>query len=464
MLSLVALIALAYVSFLVIMTVTENQWLGGPPFHSAIDATSTDPHVFTLVDDGAASLAARIELIERAEQSIDLEFFIYEIDTASRIVTQALAEKARSGVAVRVLVDFSVAVFELRPAFARVLSEAGVDVRYYNTSSVARIFSVQHRTHRKMLIVDDEVAMVGGRNIADDYFDLGRHYNFLDSDVIVEGALVPTMRESFDLYWNSDWSMHPESVESEEAEDHTVASGFLTPSEADATARAKVMNLVSETNQHICNDTRFVTDYPGAGLQYRKVYQAILETLGSAEDAVLAESPYFVLRDDGLDDVAGLTERGIDLTVLTNSLHSTDAYYTVAPLYFSLDTVAKTKLDLFAYSGGRPNDLAPAFTASDRWGVHSKRAVIDDQTIMIGTYNIDPRSANLNSELMIVCRGNTELATEMREDIESRIAQSHLVIDSGEVDKRALIGDAPFSSISLMVIVTPVASMFDFLL
>ena len=446
------------------MTLTENQWLGAPPFHSAIDATSTEPHVFTLVDDGAASLAARLELIEGAEQSIDLEFFIYELDTASRIVTQALAEKSRSGVDVRVLVDFSLAVFELRPAFARVLSEAGVEVRYYNTSSVARIFSVQHRTHRKMLIVDNNVAMVGGRNIADDYFDLGSHYNFLDSDVIVEGELVPTMRESFDLYWDSDWSIDPEAVASETPEDDALASGFLTPNPSDVETHARVMGLAGESSQHTCNHTRFVTDYPGAGVQYRKVYQAILETLGSAESAVLAESPYFVLRDDGLDDVAGLTERGIDLTVLTNSLHSTDAYYTVAPLYFSLDTLAKTKLDLFAYSGERPNDLPPAFPASDRWGVHSKRAVVDDHTIMIGTYNIDPRSANLNSELMIVCRGNTELAAEMRRDIESRISRSHHVVDAGQVENSELIGEAPLSSIALMVVITPVASMFDFLL
>ncbi len=446
------------------MTVTENQWLGSPPFHSAIDTTSTSPHTLTLIDDGAASLAARLKLIEDAQKSIDLEFFIYELDAASRIVTQALAEKARDGVAVRVLVDFSLAVFELRPAFARVLEEAGVEVRYYNTSSVARIFSVQHRTHRKILIVDDQVAMVGGRNIADDYFDLSDHYNFLDSDVTVEGELVPTIRESFDLYWNSDWSMHPESVGVEKEEDDSLASNFLKPRESDAEIRSRVMELANRAPEHICPHTRFVTDYPGAGLQYRKVYQAILETLGSADDNVLAESPYFVLRRDGLADVAGLTERGIDVTVLTNSLHSTDAYYTVAPLYFSLDEVAATKIDLFAYSGQRPDDLPPAFPASQRWGVHSKRAVVDDDTVMIGTYNIDPRSANLNSELMIVCTGNTALAAEMREDIESRVGRSELVIDAGVVDSDALIGDAPFESVALMVVINPVASLFDFLL
>ncbi len=463
-LSLIGIVLLAYGTLLVAMTITEHQWLGSPPFHPAIDATSTNPQFLTLVDDGAASLATRLALIERAETSIDLEFFIYELDTASRIVTQALAEKARSGVAVRVLVDFSLPVFELRPAIANVLAEAGIEVRYYNTSSVARIFSVQHRTHRKILIIDNDVAMVGGRNIGNDYFDLSSQYNFLDSDIVIEGDLVPTIRESFDLYWHSEWSIRSDTIERSSSEDRALASNFLTPGKAESELVSRLRQVNQETPRHRCDRTRFVTDYPGAGVQYRTVYEAIVETLGSAEHTILAESPYFVLRKDGLEDVAELTERGIDVTVLTNSLHSTDAYYTVAPLYFSLDKVATTDLDLFAYSGQAPTDLHPAFPASERWGVHSKRAVVDNDTILIGTYNVDPRSANLNSELMIVCSENAALAAEMRKDIESRLARAEVVIDAGAVDSDALIGAASFESVAMMVAIAPVASLFKILL
>ncbi|MFT5447340.1 MAG: putative cardiolipin synthase [Gammaproteobacteria bacterium] len=99
----------------------------------------------------------------------------------------------------RLLVDFSLAVFKLRPAYAHELAQAGVQARDYNTTTIARFFSVQHRTHRKILLADGRSAIVGERNIADDYFDLSAHYNFLDSDVSISGDIVGAMRESFDL-------------------------------------------------------------------------------------------------------------------------------------------------------------------------------------------------------------------------------------------------------------------------
>jgi putative cardiolipin synthase len=102
-------------------------------------------------------------------------------------------------VRVRILVDFSAPVFELKPAYARLLGEAGVKVRYYNTSAMYRLVSIQHRSHRKLLIIDGDTVLTGGRNIANDYFDLSDHYNFLDSDLEVSGPIVKSVLESFDV-------------------------------------------------------------------------------------------------------------------------------------------------------------------------------------------------------------------------------------------------------------------------
>ncbi|MGI9327561.1 MAG: phospholipase D-like domain-containing protein [Pseudomonadales bacterium] len=467
LLLLLVLLVILYAVFLGLMTITEKRWLGDAPFHAAIDSRSVQPHELTLIDGGAQSLAYRLSAIEAAKQSLDLEFFIYELDASSRIVTQALVAKAREGVRVRILVDFSVAVFELRPAYAQALESAGVDVRYYNTASVARFFSVQHRTHRKMLIADGEIAIIGGRNIADPYFDLSGQYNFLDSDVLVRGEVVQAMQESFDLYWDSPWAEIPDDVAPPAKTDNhpalRKASTFFATNESDAALRQRVGLLPADLPSHICSDVRFVTDYPGVGLQNRKVYGAITEVLGGAQSQVIAESPYFVLREDGLNALRSLTERGVALTVLTNSLHSTDAYYTVGPLYFSLHTLADAGLRLFAYTGQAPQTTAQ-FPGSKRWGVHSKRAVIDDHTVMIGTYNIDPRSANLNAEMMIVCYDSPSLATQMAIDLNSRIANAEPVVDRGEVQSSNLIGAANWRSLALMGLVTPVASLFNVLL
>lgn len=459
------LVLFLYVSFIALMTVTEQRWLGSPAFHPAIDVVSQQPHQMTLIDHGAPSLAMRLEMIRSAEKSLDLEFFIYELDAASRLVAQALAEKARSGVQVRLLVDFSLAVFELRPAYAHELAQAGVQVRYYNTSTIARFFSVQHRTHRKILLADTKSAIVGGRNIANDYFDLSAHYNFLDSDVLISGEIVNAMQESFDLYWESPWAVKPGDIDQNETDelDENQRPRLLDTHPDDAQILARLASVSTTLPSHVCPSIRFVTDYPGAGLQNRQVFTAIKETLATAKQRVVAESPYLVLRDDGLAVAAQLGARGVELTVLTNSLHSTDAYYTVSPLFFSLGSLAEAKLDLYAYSG----DAGPqsdGFPGSQRWGVHSKRAVIDDDTIMIGTYNIDPRSANLNSELMVVCQGSTALAAQMSADLEQRIARARPVVVDSIVVRSHLIGDASTSSIVLMGIAAPVASLFDFLL
>lgn len=456
---ILALLVLLYLIVIAAMEVTESRWLVAEPFHEAIDVQVETPHELTLIDGGAHSLAYRLEMIDRAQETLDLEFFIYELDAASRIVTRALVAKAQEGVAVRVLVDFSLAVFELRPEYARELAAAGVQVKYYNTASVMRLFSVQHRTHRKMLVVDGRTAMVGGRNIADPYFDLSADYNFLDSDVIVSGEVVAAMQESFDLYWDSPWTSEPDAATQPAA----AAQDFLQHRVADDALLEQLASVTTNLPSHSCPSLRFVTDYPGAGLQNRRVYEAITETLADAQTEVLAESPYFVLRGEGLDAVHGLTEQGVQLRVLTNSLFSTDAFYTVGPLYFSLGELAAPGLQLLAYDGSAPV-TTPAFKGSQRWGVHSKRAVVDDDTIMIGTYNVDPRSANLNSELMLVCRGSTALAAQMRADLESRMALARVVVDGERVESGRLLGGADWQSMALMVLVAPVASLFDVLL
>lgn len=459
----IGLITAGYLSFLAMMVITENSLMEDAPFHASIDYRSRKPHELTLIDEGARSLAARLKIIREATSQLDLEFFIYELDATSRIVTQALAAKAREGVKVRILVDFSLAVFKLAPAYAHMLQESGVQVKYYNAASVMRFFRVQHRTHRKILLGDRNVAIIGGRNIADDYFDLSHHYNFLDSDLLIRGPVVAAMQESFDLYWNSPWALNP--ADSGWERDTPVISDFLSPSEQDAEVHETIARVEADMTTHTCNDLHFVTDYPGSGVNYRKVFPAIAAELELAKTEVIAESPYFVLRGDGAAMIRALTGRGVRLNILTNSLKSTDAYYTVAPLLSSLKGLVQENFTLHTYSGAIPAAYASIPNRSNRWGVHSKRGVIDESTIMIGTYNIDPRSANLNSELMVVCRGNRDLALQMKNNILARMKQSHLLLDgtnSPDVDN--LIGDAPWKSVIAMIIAIPVSSMFDFLL
>lgn len=444
------------------------EWLAreNPKVGESLDARSTEPHAITHFDQGAASFHRRLELIESATRTIDLEFFIYNVDDAARLLTQALIRKARAGVQVRILVDFSAPVFALKPAYARLLGQAGVQVRYYNTSAVYRVVSIQHRSHRKLLIIDGTTVLTGGRNIANDYFDLSDHYNFLDSDLEVTGPLVATVRASFDVYWNAHLSAAPES----DPVDSPDVAAFFAAKASDATVLSKLRAAGDAYRAmhttHECRDVRFVTDFPNHGEASRKVFNAIVEELGVAKREAVVESPYFVIKSGGYAVLDDLHQRGVHVRVLTNSLASTDASYAVAALYPWLGSLAKTGLTLSAYAG-RP--LPPQSTdlggGQPRWGVHSKRGVIDGETTLLGTYNMDPRSANLNSELMLVCRGQRALAEDVLASIAAREAAAETVIDRGTVvASSALVATPSWKQRLRFVIEMPVANLFSFLL
>jgi putative cardiolipin synthase len=290
-------------TFLAIQEATERQWLGKAPHHEAIAARSTQPHQVALLDVGFDSLAERLRLIESAKESIELEFFIYEIDTASRLITQALARRAQQGVKVRILVDFAMPVFKLAPAYVKTLQATGVDVRYYNTAGIQRIFAMQHRTHRKLLAVDRKRAIIGGRNIGDDYFDLSQHYNFLDSDLMIEGPIAGAIVNSFELYWASEWVTTPDEISAAVQEAPLVDDLLRSFSPKEIALAEELQQHASEHSSSTCNDLQFVTDYPGSGVERRKVFLAISELANEAEREITVESPYLVLREDGIDVV-----------------------------------------------------------------------------------------------------------------------------------------------------------------
>jgi len=465
-LGVIAAIVGTYLVFAIGLTVFEWMARDQPKLDQSVVAHSTAAHTITHFDQGAASFQRRLELIAAARASIALEFFIYDVDEASRLLTQALIKRAREGVQVRILVDFSAPVFQLKPAYARLLRDAGVQVRYYNTSAVYRLFSVQHRSHRKLLIIDEATVLTGGRNIANDYFDLSDHYNFLDSDLEVTGPIVKSVLQSFDLYWSSRLAAEPAL----DTEPNPEAARFVVPQPGDA-ALLERLHGAGESyrlshQSHECQDLRFVTDFPNQGEKSRNVFNAIVDELRRARQEAVVESPYFVIKGGGYAVLEDLHKRGVQVRVLTNSLASTDASYAVAALYPRLGSLADAGISLAAYGGAPlPSQSTNLGGATSRWGVHSKRGVIDGETTLLGTYNMDPRSANLNSELMLVCRGQRALAAEVLASIAARAAASATVIDRGTVVRRsALLGRSPVTQRLRFLLEMPIANLFDFLL
>ncbi|HWU43174.1 MAG TPA: phospholipase D-like domain-containing protein, partial [Bdellovibrio sp.] len=219
----------AFINLIMILASLPVMAADGNSARSTYVFKTTDPQEMTVVNVGALSLAKRLDMIAKAKRSIEVEFFIYNIDQSGRLFTQALVKKAQEGVHVRVLVDYGFPIGKLDPYYATLLRDHGVEIRYYNPNLSFELLRGQFRSHRKGLVVDDQEAVTGGRNIADEYFDLAPDYNFLDRDVFVKGSMAKAVRESFDLFWSSNMTKEPERMTKPTKEAYSLAEPLSGP-------------------------------------------------------------------------------------------------------------------------------------------------------------------------------------------------------------------------------------------
>ncbi len=407
------------------------------------------------IEFGRAALLLRLDMIRRAQKSIEVEYFIYNTDMAAKIFTRELVAAANRGVKVRILVDYSLPIFELKPSVAKALENYGIEVKYYNTASLAQLSTVQFRNHRKLLVVDDVEAMTGGRNIGDDYFDLSHEFNFHDRDVYVKGPMAKVMRESFDKYFEHKISKNPKYNENN-VRALEKAQEFLTESEEEVAVRARIekegREILDRKALYTCPQMTFSSDGPGANFKARlsptfsKNYRFLRKTLYDKTKAIdknlLISSPYMINNFHTRKMMKRLLKKGVDITIYTNSLASTDAIYVAANLYIDVFRWNKRGINIFLHDGlsieetpAHPEEIMKA-----RWGTHDKTQIYETSTyseVMIGTYNIDNRSNFYNSEMAIFCKGNDEFTAEVKNHILSRKFQGIQINDDGSVTNRA---------------------------
>ena len=178
----------------------------------------------------------------------------------------------------------------------------------------------------------------------------------------------------------------------------------------------------------------------------------------------MIESPYFILGPDGLKALKQVASRGVKMRVTTNSLHSSDATYVISAMASHFSFVKEVGLDLFLVDGDRPGAHGE-LSRDSRWGIHAKRAVFDRKHTLVGTYNIDPRSANLNGELVIICKDSPELAEATLKSMEQRLEVASHAIGEGEIKSMdALYSKASWKMKMAMLLLMPFSNLFQFLL
>jgi putative cardiolipin synthase len=370
--------------------------------------------------EGRPAFAARAALAQAAQRTLDLQYYIWRNDASGGLLFDALRRAADRGVRVRLLLDDNNSGDS--EAVLRALdAHPNIEVRLFNPflhrqwralDFLTDFARVNRRMHNKSFTADNQVSIVGGRNIGDEYFDGDSGTVFVDLDVLAVGAVVPHVSRDFDRYWASDSSYPLASLPAERsaAPEATAARAAAVPGEADAAAPPSplVRDLLAGTLAFEWAPVAMVSDDPAKGLGLAAESDLLWARLQSLVPAAASEvqlvSPYFVPRGRGAELLGSLARRGVRVTVLTNALEATDVPAVHAGYAAWRRPLLQAGIQLFE----RKRTMAPpsvkmlVHAGSSGSSLHAKTFVIDRAHLFIGSFNFDPRSARLNTELGFV--------------------------------------------------------------
>lgn len=403
---------------------------------------------FGLLQHGPAALLARAVLADLATSTIDVQYYIYEDDFTGVLLTQKLLEAADRGVRVRILLDDNnlrrsdedLHLLTAHPNIEiRVVNPYRIRARWFRPVELLLRFSrLQRRMHNKIFTVDGTAGIFGGRNIGDNYFDAHRSANFADFDVFVAGELISEANGSFEAYWSHRLAMAIEKLASGQATGQELAAARKRLRERLARvvdfeerydrARAHLLDILEDPGERlIFAAAEFVVDspdkleptYPGTS----PVLERLQALWAAAHSEVLIESAYFVPHRLGARFIRHQAEAGVRTRLLTNSLAANDVTPVHAGYAKYRRRLLKAGVELFEFKSqaAARHDNVPLAGAPSGASLHAKVAVFDRKITWIGSFNLDPRSAELNSELAIVIHSDrlaAETATMIERDLE----------------------------------------------
>lgn len=400
-----------------------------------------DESGFHLLHGGHAALAARLALAQRATRTIDVQSYLFHNDTTGKLVAAALLDAAERGVRVRLLIDdIDTADKEIR--LATLDAHPNIEVRLFNPfhtrspNLLVRAWQalqdrvrLNRRMHNKVFIADNQIGITGGRNIGDEYFDANQDLAFVDLDIVAAGAIVDSLSQSFDQYWNSDAAV-PASALPVTAEDSRLlrATQFLQQFRARKlesdygralTAADPLPGLLAGNIAWHLARADLIVDPPDKAIHPDNSASDLMvgQLAGLWVDPTrraLIVSPYFVPGAMGMAYFRYWRHQGVQIDVLTNAYAASDVPVVHAGYANYRIPLLEAGINLYELkpvaepTGGRLRDLGSGSRAS----LHAKTFVFDDEHVFIGSFNFDPRSALLNTEMGLVVH-SPELARQV---------------------------------------------------
>ncbi|MDH5824278.1 phospholipase D family protein [Luteimonas sp. RD2P54] len=411
----------------------------GAPSHALEvqrDQTALDRELWPLLDrhpgktgaillpDGLDAFAARALSARQAGRSLDLQYYIWHDDLTGHLLLHEAWQAAERGVRVRLLLD-DINTSGKDVALLAMDSHANIEIRVYNPfrnrSGVARLlemvqrsWSITHRMHNKAWIADGRVAVVGGRNIGVEYFDAAEEMNFRDLDMVLFGPAVAQASEIFDTFWNSDTVVPIAALKKAYDRDIDAVLAQIHDEAASAEARRYLDRVdasdsvrryfAQELTPFWSENIRVVSDPPQKQDEEGSeswLIRYVMEDLRSARDKALLISPYFVPGDEGVVGLAALARRGVDVAVITNSLAANDVIAVHGAYANYRERLLKLGIKLHE-TRVQPRSEGSSVFGSSGASLHTKAYVIDDRRGFIGSFNMDPRSIDLNTEMGVM--------------------------------------------------------------
>lgn len=424
-----------------------STWVNAASPMAAVEAQLTAHPGQTgvaVLDTGDAALRARAWLADQAKHTIEVQYFIWSTDNIGILAAEALLRAAERGVKVRVLVDDLLIDAPDKSLLALAL-HPNLDIRIYNPKHqvgtplhtrllnvVTDFRGVNQRMHDKTFMVDGKVGITGGRNMADEYFDYDREYTFRDRDALLLGEAVQTMRANFDTFWASPLAVPVERLYDglgllqknvkvgdadiqriyRELHNYAARPENFAP-EVRVAIQATPLAFERLARELAWGRVDFIHDVPGKnGRRWSlggggQSGAALAKLVAGARESIVIQSPYLVMSDRARALFKSAVARGVKVRILTNSLASTDNIQAFSGYRTQRKSLLKLGFDIREYKPDPANRAtlltrANSSTPLPVMALHAKSMVVDGKQAYIGTFNLDPRSENLNTEVGVI--------------------------------------------------------------
>ena len=410
-----------------------------------------------------AAMRWRLLLADMAEETLDMQYFIWKGDASGELLLDRVIKAADRGVRIRILVD-DIYLLGADRTIAALSQHPQIEMRMFNpaqrrTGSIVirglemmgNIEQLNQRMHNKLMVADNRFAIVGGRNIGKEYFGLNPKHNFTDFDVVAFGPVAKKVSASFDIYWNNQWA-YPGEALLQNYKGQELLPQLLEELQEQLAKNEKLLvefqqqnqdwhNLILKLAPKMKNGTaRVIYDEPLIGEDIPPVQ--LVESLGeltvNAQHELLISTPYFIPDEDFYQAVPELISRGVRVVILTNSLGSTNHPIVHSGYKKHRKRVIEMGVELFEMrhdaSARGKFDTPPV--QSKAFGLHAKYIVIDRKFTFVGSLNLDPRSIYINTEMGLIIDSVSlaaAVAQEFEEEMQPENSWQVLLDDKGRL-------------------------------